>query len=111
MAKYLLLDKDGAALLIAEAANATDADLYGHRHVRGYWRFEAMDTATSEARLQEAFERLGMSANAAGAAVVGRGDPRGLRVVAVPHQEARIESAGLREVALQECAPLLRPRP
>lgn len=78
MPKFLLKDDEGEGLLIAEAADYTDAELYGFRHVPGFsGRVERLSEGEGSDPLQEsltdAFLRLGLSESAAGKAAQGRG--------------------------------------
>ena len=82
MGRFLLLDRTGAAFLIADALSKTDAELYGLRkHVARFARVKDLDA--DQAKLEKAFQNFGMTEAQAKIAADTR---EGLPTVKVPYQ-------------------------
>lgn len=90
--RFELRDHDGRPIALAEAADAADVDLYGHRHVPGFSRAVPVPAPTDHGpALEVAFRRMGSSESAARIAARGRdtGPGPSLPFHRVPRQEAR----------------------
>lgn len=124
MNRYELQDRQGRAIVIAEAADRVDAELYGYRHVPGFGGGVAeLGEAREAGRLTgleeagvAAWKRLGLSEEHAREAVESpRADPlRAVPTVRVPHQapDPRFTSgrtAGTRLGEARRVTPTRRP--
>lgn len=90
--RFMLKGRDGEDLLLVEAADSTDATLYGFRNVPGFsGDVVDVDVAHQEQvteRMARAFRDMGLSESGAMAAARGRATGPTRPVIQVPRQEA-----------------------
>ena len=107
MPKFLFRDRVGRVIATTEARDRLEADLYGLRHVPGYFGYaEPVVLSGPEESMRQSFELIGLSESAARRAALGHvGEYPQPAPAGNPTDQLR-EAGPATEIELREATPL-----